>query len=269
MQTPAGSTTLELSSADPVPAFSTLCPWTLTDSSPISLSPEQSRLVQNSKKKKQRSWRCTHLCAQTLGVVQWLQAFMIQSGFGWFIYSSLAVQLHSINDFLQISKRNNFLQISESKNKETDCYYEVMQLSLCCTDWHSACVLPVSRNNKGGDTSKSSHSSVLHTKLSTPPLLTSLSLFCDRIRLSLSTIQIAIRVIRIPWPKSPNITANRNGKVMMVYGAVRERHSWCTVFDQAQIYYSADSKVCSPLPKAAKSHIRHFHTGQAMEEHHD
>lgn len=26
----------------------------------------------------------------------------------------------------------------------------------------------------------------------------------------------------MPWPKSPNITANRKGKVMMVYGAIKK-----------------------------------------------
>lgn len=26
----------------------------------------------------------------------------------------------------------------------------------------------------------------------------------------------------MPWPKSPNITANKKGKVMMVYGAIKK-----------------------------------------------
>lgn len=138
----------------------------------------------------------------------------------------------------------------------------LMLLSLWRTDLAFCLCASVSRSYKGEDTSKSSRNSVFNTKLSVS-LLTSLSLFCDRIRLSLSTIQIAIRVIRIPCPKSPNITANRNGKVMIVYGAVRERHSQCTAFDQLHIYYSADSQVCSPLPKAAKYHIRNVHTGQS------
>lgn len=36
---------------------------------------------------------------------------------------------------------------------------------------------------------------------------------------SYSTIHRAKHAIIMPWPRSPNITANRNGKVMMVYGA--------------------------------------------------
>lgn len=51
---------------------------------------------------------------------------------------------------------------------------------------------------------------------------TSLSFFWERIRLSLNTIHTANSVIRMPCPKSPNITANRKGKVMTVYGATRE-----------------------------------------------
>lgn len=47
----------------------------------------------------------------------------------------------------------------------------------------------------------------------------SFSFFWERIRLSLNTIHTAKRVIKMPWPRSPNITANRKGKVMMVYGA--------------------------------------------------
>lgn len=36
---------------------------------------------------------------------------------------------------------------------------------------------------------------------------------------SVSTIHKAKRLMTIPWPRSPNITANRKGNVMMVYGA--------------------------------------------------
>lgn len=59
---------------------------------------------------------------------------------------------------------------------------------------------------------------------------TSFSFFWERIRLSLSTIHTAKRVIKMPCPKSPNITANRKGKVMMVYGARKktEREPWAT-----------------------------------------
>lgn len=52
--------------------------------------------------------------------------------------------------------------------------------------------------------------------------ITSFSFFWERIRLSLNTIHTAKRVIKMPWPKSPNITANRKGKVMMVYGAINK-----------------------------------------------
>lgn len=52
--------------------------------------------------------------------------------------------------------------------------------------------------------------------------ITSFSFFWERIRLSLNTIHTAKRVIKMPWPKSPNITANRKGKVMMVYGAIKK-----------------------------------------------
>lgn len=51
--------------------------------------------------------------------------------------------------------------------------------------------------------------------------ITSFSFFWERIRLSLNTIHTAKRVIKMPWPRSPNITANRKGKVMMVYGAIK------------------------------------------------
>lgn len=50
-------------------------------------------------------------------------------------------------------------------------------------------------------------------------LHTSLSFFCAMSLLSLSTKYRAAHVMRTPWPRSPNITANRKGKVMMVYGA--------------------------------------------------
>lgn len=52
--------------------------------------------------------------------------------------------------------------------------------------------------------------------------ITSFSFFWERIRLSLNTIQTAKRVIKMPWPKSPNITANRKGNVMIVYGAMNK-----------------------------------------------
>jgi hypothetical protein len=51
---------------------------------------------------------------------------------------------------------------------------------------------------------------------------TSFSCFWERIRLSLNTIHTANSVIKMPCPKSPNITANRKGKVMTVYGATKE-----------------------------------------------
>lgn len=48
---------------------------------------------------------------------------------------------------------------------------------------------------------------------------TSLSFFWALSRLSRKTRKRAAAVISMPWPRSPNITANRKGKVMMVYGA--------------------------------------------------
>lgn len=48
---------------------------------------------------------------------------------------------------------------------------------------------------------------------------TSLSFFCAMSLLSLNTRYRAAAVMRAPWPRSPNMTANRKGKVMMVYGA--------------------------------------------------
>lgn len=54
---------------------------------------------------------------------------------------------------------------------------------------------------------------------------TSLSLFLSLGSFSSRTIQRAPRVISRPWPTSPNITANRKGKVMMVYTAAKaSRH---------------------------------------------
>lgn len=48
---------------------------------------------------------------------------------------------------------------------------------------------------------------------------TSLSFFWAISLLSLNTRYRAAQVMRVPWPKSPNMTANRKGKVIMVYGA--------------------------------------------------
>lgn len=48
---------------------------------------------------------------------------------------------------------------------------------------------------------------------------TSLSVFWAIRRLSLNTRYRAAQVMSVPWPMSPNMTANRKGKVMMVYGA--------------------------------------------------
>lgn len=50
-------------------------------------------------------------------------------------------------------------------------------------------------------------------------ILTSLVLFWARRLFSLMTIQSAKPSMTAPWPQSPNITANKNGKVMIVYGA--------------------------------------------------
>jgi len=48
---------------------------------------------------------------------------------------------------------------------------------------------------------------------------TSLSIFWAISLLSLNTRYRATQVMSTPWPMSPNMTANRKGKVMMVYGA--------------------------------------------------
>lgn len=40
---------------------------------------------------------------------------------------------------------------------------------------------------------------------------------------SYTTIQQANRAMMSPWPRSPNITANRKGKVMTVNGAGEKR----------------------------------------------
>lgn len=50
--------------------------------------------------------------------------------------------------------------------------------------------------------------------------ITSLLLFLNLGSFSSRTIQRAAIVITMPWPTSPNITANRKGKVMMVNTAV-------------------------------------------------
>lgn len=50
-------------------------------------------------------------------------------------------------------------------------------------------------------------------------VLTSLVLFWARRVFSLMTIQRAKPSMTAPWPQSPNITANKKGKVMIVYGA--------------------------------------------------
>lgn len=47
-------------------------------------------------------------------------------------------------------------------------------------------------------------------------VLTSLVLFWARRLFSLMTIQRAKPSMIAPWPQSPNITANRKGKVMIV-----------------------------------------------------
>lgn len=60
------------------------------------------------------------------------------------------------------------------------------------------------------------HSSCTPNCLSLIPEFTSFSTFFMPGRFSLSTIQRAKRNISSPWPTSPNMTANRKGKVMMV-----------------------------------------------------
>lgn len=47
---------------------------------------------------------------------------------------------------------------------------------------------------------------------------TSLSDFLACIGFSLRTIQAPKSAMMRPWPASPNMTANRKGKVMIVYG---------------------------------------------------
>jgi hypothetical protein len=48
---------------------------------------------------------------------------------------------------------------------------------------------------------------------------TSLSVFFAANGFSRSTKKAANKNIKHPWPRSPNITANKNGKLIMVYGA--------------------------------------------------
>lgn len=52
-------------------------------------------------------------------------------------------------------------------------------------------------------------------------MITSLLLFFSLGSFSSRTIQRAPSAISKPWPTSPNITANRKGKVMMVYNAAK------------------------------------------------
>ena len=53
--------------------------------------------------------------------------------------------------------------------------------------------------------------------------LTSFLVFLSLRLFSHSTIHAANRAMMTPWPRSPNITANRNGKVMIVKGATDEK----------------------------------------------
>lgn len=57
-------------------------------------------------------------------------------------------------------------------------------------------------------------------------ILTSLSFFWAVSLLSLSTRYKAAQVMSVPWPRSPNMTANRKGKVIMVYGAGDKEAGW-------------------------------------------
>jgi len=57
------------------------------------------------------------------------------------------------------------------------------------------------------------------TGCSSSLILTSLVLFWASRLFSLMTIQSAKASMTAPWPQSPNITANKKGKVMIVYGA--------------------------------------------------
>lgn len=53
--------------------------------------------------------------------------------------------------------------------------------------------------------------------------LTSFLVFLSLRLFSHSTIHAANTAMMTPWPRSPNITANRNGKVMIVKGAKDEK----------------------------------------------
>lgn len=51
---------------------------------------------------------------------------------------------------------------------------------------------------------------------------TSSLIFFDISHFSLTTINSANNVIMQPWPASPNMTANKNGNVITVYGAAKD-----------------------------------------------
>ena len=61
-------------------------------------------------------------------------------------------------------------------------------------------------------------------------VLTSLVLFWARRLFSLMTIQSAKPSMTAPWPQSPNITANKKGKVMIVYGAAGRKGQEAQLF---------------------------------------
>lgn len=61
-------------------------------------------------------------------------------------------------------------------------------------------------------------------------VLTSLVLFWARRLFSLMTIQSAKPNMTAPWPQSPNITANKKGKVMIVYGAAGRKGQAAQLF---------------------------------------
>lgn len=95
---------------------------------PVNLSPEQAEPNPDQQTGRILEIRYTH---KKRGVLQWLNPFMIQPSFGWFVYNSLSTTLH--NNFLQVTERNNFPQIPERKTKGTHYYYEIMLLGLWST----------------------------------------------------------------------------------------------------------------------------------------
>ena len=65
--------------------------------------------------------------------------------------------------------------------------------------------------------------------------LTSPFIFAAISAFSLITIQAANANMIVPWPASPNITANKNGKVVVVYNAV-EMQNHFTVMLKSRIF---------------------------------